>query len=203
VIRSLDWGFIKPYACLWQYVNFDGRTYVIRELYGQGPREGEGSQENCVDVWAKIKSIEDHMGWHVTQAFLDPQCWAEHGGESEYDLLGGPKGRWQPWPKGPGSRRQHKQMVHELLKVVNGESRVQVFDTCPHLIRTMGTLPIDPRNPEVVDTDSEDHAYDAFRGANATRAKFNRFGRAGRELEFFDKLLIDPAPGITTDYGSW
>jgi len=204
VIRMMDWGFVKPYAVLWQYVNFDGRTYVLRELYGQGPRTGEGSRENPEEVIEKIWNIEREMGWNVTQAFLDPQCWAEHGGDSEYDLLGGPKGRWQPWPKGPGSRRQHKQLVHEMLKVVNGESRVQIFKHCHHLIRTLGTLPIDQRNPEVVDTDSEDHMYDAFRGGNATRAKFNRFGRAGRELEFFDNLLTPTAQsGRGRNFGGW
>jgi len=205
VIRSMDWGFVKPYSCQWQYVNFDGRTYVIRELYGKGIRAGEGSRENCEQVWDKIRSIELDMGWDVKQAFLDPQCWAEHGGESEYDLLGGARARWQPWPKGPGSRRQHKQMVHELLKVVNGESRIQIFSHCQDLIRTLGTLPIDPRNPEVVDTDSEDHSYDAFRGMNATRAKFNRFGQAGRELEFFDNLAPQQASGPSSHrgYGSW
>ena len=202
VIRMMDWGHAKPYCCLWQYVNFDGRTYVIGEMYGKGSKPGTGSMESCPEVWAKIRSFEESMGWNVVQAFLDPQCWAEHGGDSEYKMLGGAKARWQPWPKGPNSRRQHKQLVHDMLKVVNGESRTQIFSECKNLIRTLGTLPIDPRNPEVVDTNAEDHAYDAFRGGNATRATFNRFGRQGRELEFFDGLDAATPSGRPT-YGGW
>lgn len=208
VIRMMDWGFVKPYCCLWQYVNYDGRTYIIRELYGQGRKTGEGSRENPEDVWLKIRDIEQSMGWNVVQAYLDPQCWAETGQPSDYTMLGGGKARWQPWPKGPQSRRHHKQLVHEMLKVVNDESRTQIFDTCPNLIRTLGTLPVDPRNPEVVDTNAEDHAYDAFRGGNATRAVFNRRGRAGRELDSFDGG--DPEAGraktkslLVGRYGSW
>ena len=37
------------------------------------------------------------------------------------------------------------------------------FDTCRHLIRTLPTLPRDSKKPEDVDTQSEDHAFDAVR----------------------------------------
>ena len=39
----------------------------------------------------------------------------------------------------------------------------RTFKTCRNLIRTLGSLPTDSKNPEDVDTNAEDHAYDALR----------------------------------------
>ena len=41
--------------------------------------------------------------------------------------------------------------------------RLQVFSTCTNLIRTLPALPYDTIRVEDVDTDAEDHAYDALR----------------------------------------
>jgi len=38
-----------------------------------------------------------------------------------------------------------------------------VFNTCKHWLRTIPKLPPDSLNPEDVDTDAEDHAWDATR----------------------------------------
>jgi hypothetical protein len=38
-----------------------------------------------------------------------------------------------------------------------------VFNTCPNWIRTMSTLPYSQKKPEDVDSDAEDHDYDATR----------------------------------------
>ena len=40
---------------------------------------------------------------------------------------------------------------------------IKIFTTCTNLIRTLPLLPVDNNNPEDVDTDAEDHAYDALR----------------------------------------
>jgi len=203
VVRGLDWGFEKPFACLWQITDNNGVTFIIKELYGSGSKPGLGNRMAPEQVWERIQAIEKDMGWAVSQAWLDPQCWADHGrGVSEFQLLGGPKARWRPWPKGKNSRRQHKLMVHEMLKVVNGESNTRFFDDCYHTIRTFGTLPIDQRNIEDVDTHAEDHAYDAFRGMNAKRAKFNKLRKTGQELDFFDNMLVSTAP-TRRGYGGW
>jgi hypothetical protein len=38
-----------------------------------------------------------------------------------------------------------------------------IFDTCKQWLRTVPTLPKDPKNPEDVWSDAEDHAYDETR----------------------------------------
>ena len=40
---------------------------------------------------------------------------------------------------------------------------IRIFKTCRNLVRTLGMLPTDDKNPEDVDTHAEDHAYDALR----------------------------------------
>ena len=40
---------------------------------------------------------------------------------------------------------------------------IQIFNTCTNLIAQLPVLPLDKRNPEDIDTHSEDHLYDALR----------------------------------------
>jgi hypothetical protein len=43
--------------------------------------------------------------------------------------------------------------------------RLTIFSTCGNLIRTLETLPLSEKRPEDVDTDADDHIYDALRYA--------------------------------------
>ncbi len=163
--RALDWGYIKPYACLWFYADYDGDVVVFNELYGQGDGINVGSQEPASVVREKIETFENEFDIWVPIGYLDPQCWAAHDdGPSIYTNLGGPKLNWQAWSKGPNSRRNQLQIVHDYLKVVNGRSRLRIMERCNNLIRTLPSLPLSMRDPEDIDTDAEDHAYDALRG---------------------------------------
>ena len=40
---------------------------------------------------------------------------------------------------------------------------MQIFNTCPNLIRELQSIPLDKNNPEDVNTHAADHAYDALR----------------------------------------
>ena len=62
------------------------------------------------------------------------------------------------------NRIQGKIQLHEYLKVQqSGRPKVQIFNTCPNLIRELQSIPLDKSNPEDVDTHAPDHAYDALR----------------------------------------
>lgn len=71
---------------------------------------------------------------------------------------------WRPVEKPPGSRVQRVQNLHRLLETNLADPLkrpgIIFFDTCEAAIRTIPTLPRDPKNPEDVDTDAEDHAFD-------------------------------------------
>jgi hypothetical protein len=50
-------------------------------------------------------------------------------------------------------------MIDEETK----EPGIVIMQNCRNLISQLAALPVDPRNPEDVDTKSEDHLYDALR----------------------------------------
>ncbi len=168
--RSMDWGYEKPYCCLWLYPDYDGNVTVCNESYGSGDKIGQGSRESAKLVRQKIERIENDHEWWVKTGKLDPQCWAQHDDEpSIFDNLGGAAMGWEPWSKGPGSRVSQKQMVHQMLAVTNNKSQLRIMKRCHNLIRTLPALPRSLTNLEDVDTNAEDHAYDALRGALAKK----------------------------------
>ena len=72
------------------------------------------------------------------------------------------------------NRIQGKIQIHEYLKVQqSGRPRIQIFNTCPNLIRELQSIPLDRTNPEDVDTHAQDHAYDALRYLIMSRPKVN------------------------------
>jgi len=50
---------------------------------------------------------------------------------------------------------------------------LQIFNTCPNLIKELQSIPLDKRNPEDVDTHAADHAYDALRYLIMSRPRNN------------------------------
>jgi hypothetical protein len=76
--------------------------------------------------------------------------------------------RWRKADRRPGSRAHGKMEVHRRLKVYEDEygeptASLKIFSNCRNLIRTLPVLPIDKHNSEDVDTNSDDHCYDALR----------------------------------------
>ena len=62
------------------------------------------------------------------------------------------------------NRVQGKIQIHEFLKITDsGRPKLQIFNTCPNLIRELQGIPLSKTNPEDVDTHASDHAYDALR----------------------------------------
>ncbi len=163
ITRSLDWGRVKPYGCLWSYQDYDGNAVFCGELYGWNGTPNEGVGEDPEIVRDRIIEYEQARGWTVTEAYLDPQCWAEDT-EGIYERLGGSAMLWQPWPKGPGSRIAQVTALHDLLKVVNGRSRCKIMRNCPNLARTLASIQVAKNDPEDIDTHGEDHLIDAMRG---------------------------------------
>ena len=73
--------------------------------------------------------------------------------------------RWRPADRSPKSRVNGKLEIHKRLKVheENKQPTLKILSNCVNLIRTLPLLPLDKNNPEDVDTNAEDHAYDALR----------------------------------------
>lgn len=200
--RACDWGYDKPYAVLWAYRDFDGIIIIFHELYGQGDKPNVGSRESEEEVRDKIVAYERDMGITVSEAWLDPQCWGEAGGgPTIYDKLGGAKLGWRPWPKGPRSRVNQKSQIHTILRVINGRPQCRIMAHCQALIRTLSSIPTSQINPEDVNSDFEDHSYDALRGLVCKRVPTKQ---ELDELLKYEQYMRqqDEAVGMTR-YGGW
>lgn len=162
---ACDWGSFRPFCVLWAYMTNDGQMVIFHELYGKGEKPNRGNDMPASEVKKLIERVNESYDIRPSEGWLDPQCWAaEPGTASTYELLGGAKFGWKKWGKGKDSRKNQKQAVHEMLKVVNDRSRLAITDNCENLIQCLSTIGRDENDVEDVDTDAEDHAYDALRG---------------------------------------
>ena len=76
--------------------------------------------------------------------------------------------RWRPSDRSAGSRIAGKNEVHRRLQIQEDVDEdntpgMVVFHSCINLVSQLPSIPLDPKNPEDVNTKSEDHLYDALR----------------------------------------
>ena len=154
-VKGIDYGYASESACIWATVDStDGTLVVYRELY----------KKNLTgrDLGQVITEMELNDPFAVS-GVLDTAAWARTGTTGptvgEALILAGHKLR-----KADKNRIQGKIQIHEYLKVQpNGRPKLQIFSTCPNLIKELQSIPMDRTKPEDVDTHAPDHAYDALR----------------------------------------
>ena len=155
--RSCDWGYSSPACCLWFAIDWDNNLWVYRELY---------TKKITADEFAR-KILEAEHGEYIRYGVLDSSTWARRGdvGPSIAETMIQQGGKWSPSDRSPKSRINGKLEIHKRLKVHDKakEPTLKFFSNCKNLIRTFPLLPLDNNNPEDVDTNAEDHAYDALR----------------------------------------
>jgi hypothetical protein len=170
--RSCDDGHNAPACVLW-FAEIDARVYVVAELYQSGLVAGElGAMTLKRDKRIPILDGADGVRYHGESLSgpIDPSAFADTGikrnrGESRGKAMNEMGCKWRAAHKGANSRRQGCQLIHSVLKtkLTDGLPKIQIFQNCKNLIRTLPALPIDGLDPEDVDTNAEDHAYDALR----------------------------------------
>ena len=155
--RSADWGYSSNACCLWFAIDWDNNLWVYRELY---------TKKITADEFAR-KVLEAEQGEFMRYGVLDSSTWARRGdvGPSIAETMIQEGCKWRPSDRSPKSRINGKLEIHKRLKVheKDNEPTLKVFSNCINLIRTLPLLPLDKNNPEDVDTNAEDHAYDALR----------------------------------------
>jgi hypothetical protein len=154
-VKGIDYGYASESCCLWGTIDMnDGTLIIYRELYRKS-LTGE-------ELASIISNMELDDPFSVS-GVLDTAAWAKTGttgptvGESL--LRAGHKLR-----RADKNRVQGKIQIHEYLKIKeNGRPKLQIFNSCPNLIRELQSIPLSKTNPEDVDTNASDHAYDALR----------------------------------------
>ena len=155
-LKGIDYGYASESCCLWGVIDPEDKTLIIyRELYRKG-LTGEALGDTLTQMEeSEIKSIT---------GVLDTAAWSRTGytGPTIGELLiqKGHKLR-----RADKNRQAGKVQIHEYLRPSRdtGRPKVQIFNSCPNLIKELQGLPLSKSNPEDVDTHAADHAYDALR----------------------------------------
>ena len=154
-VKGLDYGYASESACVWVAIDpNDGTLIVYRELYRKGLLATE-----LADMLTNME-LSDPMS---VRGVLDTACWSRTGttGPTVAETLIQAGHKLRPADK---NRIAGKIQIHEHLKLQDtGRPRIQMFNTCPNLIRELQSIPLDKNNPEDVNTHASDHAYDALR----------------------------------------
>jgi hypothetical protein len=191
--QAMDWGYGKPYAVYNFAKDPEGKTYIWRELYGCARDEKTGKflpnvgVKETPDVVAKrIKDREAHdekLGIDLGLRITGPDLFAKGGGQYGVQNTHAQTFRrhglkFRPWWAGKGSRAAGALLVKQTLE----EDQLRVFSTMEHWLRTVPTLEPDPDDPDDVDTEGEDHAFDATK-AGLMRRTSNPDTPADEEAE--------------------
>lgn len=167
--RSCDYGYGSHTGVLWFAVTPAEQLVVYRELYV--------SKVTAADLAEMILEIES--GEKIRYGVLDSSLWHNRGdrGPSLAEQMIQKGCRWRPADRSRGSRVAGKNEIHRRLQSdeFTGEARLVIFNTCKHLIAQLPSIPLDKNNPEDVDTNAEDHLYDALRYGVMTRPRSNLF----------------------------
>jgi len=181
-VMTFDYGYARPFAALWFAVDYDGIAYLYREYYGRkvdgAERADEGLRMVAQDVAKKIVQIEHEAGDTVRTRIADPSIFHKVASFRQKEIVGQtPAEDMQSqgvfFLKADNDRIHGIQQVHRRLQLVEHveadtskivkSAQFYAFNDLTEFWRTMILLQADSRNPDDVNTDQEDHIYDAFR----------------------------------------
>jgi PBSX family phage terminase large subunit len=155
--RATDWGFASPFCTVWLAKDPDTkRIYVYRELYAKEMTDRQQAR-TIKDMTPPTEQITIH--------YADPSLWERKNRNGEvFSTADEYKAEGILLTRADNDRLGGKRKLNNVLAdLPDGKPGLQVFDHCAHVIEQVETLAVSKVNPEDVDTDAEDHAYDAVR----------------------------------------
>ena len=169
--RAFDWGSAKPFSCGWYAISDGtwglpkGALLKYTEWYGaSGPNKGI---KMTADLVAQgIKNRERDMGHAITYGVADPAIYIRDGGPSIAETMAV---NGVTWRRADNKRKVGAEQLRQRLVGQEGRPMLYFLDNCEDSIRTIPTLQHDEKDPEDVDTEAEDHAYDETRYAVMSR----------------------------------
>lgn len=184
--RACDWGSSKPFSIGWWGesdgtpidVPGRGRMHIPRgslvrlaEWYGwDGKTPNTGIKWTDIRVAQEAMKIEKSYPWgaRVKPGPADSMIFDVHPGQPSIAETYAKAGlRFEAADKSAGSRvngwQALRRMLDEARKDHPEEPCLYVTEGCQQFIRTVPVLPRDPKKPDDVDTDAEDHVGDETR----------------------------------------
>jgi len=181
--RSHDYGYSAPAATLY-VAESDGTRAIINDLPVVIPRkslvvmneiyfadkEGKGLRLTPVELGTRMREFEAarKMRHRVQPGPADSSIFDKQAGyASIHDYYVQSGVRFYRADKRSGSRERGFVVTRQMLlaaKIRDPENPWLVFcRTCPNAIAQIPELPTDPENPQDVDSEADDHIYDAIR----------------------------------------
>jgi hypothetical protein len=182
---SHDWGYISPGCMLWWVCLPDGH-YHIRY-------EHKFSHKLCQDLAADYRDIEKDLGNpYIRYRVSDPAIEGPESdkGESIRETYAN-NGIF--FDLGKNRREIGWQRVRQMLGLLEDNKPViTIHPSCRYLIRSFSTITSDPRNPEDVDTNADDHGMDAFRYGAMSRPSPSRVKsvKSGRTFKAIQERML-------------
>jgi len=188
--RACDYGYGSKSGVLWFAVSPSEQLIVYRELYV--------SKVLATDLADMIMELEEHDGG-MRYGVLDSSLWHKRGdtGPSLAEQMIQKGCRWRPSDRSKGSRVAGKNEIHRRLQVdeFTEEPRLVFFNTCTNVTTQLPSIPLDKKNPEDIDTLSEDHLYDALRYGIMSRPRFSLFDYDPRGVPTHSMPMADATFG--------
>jgi len=164
--RACDYGYGSYTGVLWFAVSPEEQLVVYREMYC--------SKVTATDLADMILDAERDDG-NIRYGVLDSSLWHNRGdtGPSLAEQMIHKGCRWRPSDRSRGSRISGKNEIHRRLQVdeFTEKPRLVFMKSCTNTLAQIPIIPLDKRNPEDVDTNAEDHLYDALRYGIMTRPR--------------------------------
>ena len=168
--RACDYGYGSWTGVVWFAVSPSEQLVVYREMYV--------TKVTATDLADMILEAEADDGT-IRYGVLDSSLWHKRGdtGPSLAEQMIMKGCRWRPSDRSRGSRISGKNEIHRRLQVdeFTEEPRLVFFNSCTNTISQLPAISLDKKNPEDVDTNSEDHLYDALRYGIMSRPRFSIF----------------------------
>lgn len=182
--RSFDWGSSRPFSVGW-WAESDGTEakmtdgtkrifprgtlFRINEWYGSDGRPNEGLRLTAKTVAIGIKDREKQMtlGRTIIPGPADSAIYAVTDDASIADNMEKEGIFWNHADKRSGSRKNGWELIRDRLHATLNNDLEKpgffVFENCRDFIRTVPGINRDKKDPDDVDTESEDHIADDVR----------------------------------------
>lgn len=190
VDRGFDWGSSAPFSVLWfaqtdgtQATLPDGVVFapppktlvVIHEWYGAKPDTDEGLKMPARDIAAGILAMERDLvtgNWIAAMPAPGPadnsiSAVNQPGTPTIAGEMASAGVYWTESDKASGTRKNGLDLIRarlaEAAKDMPEQPALYVMNHCNNALAHWPVLPRDPKKPDDVDSDAEDHDYDVLR----------------------------------------
>lgn len=164
IYRGFDFGYSKPFSVCWFALDHSGRLYLIKEWYGCTAQANTGimlTAQEIADGIAERERTDPRLKGRIIHGIADPAIWERSHGESIEDMF---EQRHVYFDKGDHTRLAGLMQFHYRLAFdEQGYPMFYCCKSCKQFIRTIPQLIYDDKHVEDIDTELEDHIYDATR----------------------------------------